>query len=175
MSTIRPVLPDDDARLLEFFGRVPMGDRTFFKEDVLDPATMRGWSQESRSRRSVVLGDDGSIVGYVAVIPLFGWSSHVAELRLVVDPGYRRRGLGRQLAQGAVVEAAGMGLAKLVVEVVAEQEAAVAMFQQLGFQAEALLADHVRDSTGHVHDLLILAHRVDENWSLLTSFGVGSA
>ena len=46
-----------------------------------------------------------------------------------------------------------MGMTKLVVEVVAEQEATVAMFTALGFEAEGLLKDHVRSRAGEVHDL----------------------
>ena len=41
-----------------------------------------------------------------------------------------------------------MGMTKLVVEVVAEQEATVAMFTQLGFEPEGLLKDHVRSQSG---------------------------
>ena len=50
-----------------------------------------------------------------------------------------RRGLGRLLARRAVLEAVEMALTKLVVEVVADQEALIAMFRTLGFEPEALL------------------------------------
>ena len=62
-------------------------------------------------------------VGYMAVVPLQGWSSHVGEVRVIVDPDSRGRGIGRALAQHAVLEALNLGLTKMVVEVVADQEA----------------------------------------------------
>ena len=61
-----------------------------------------------------------------------------------------------------MVEAVGIGVTKLVVEVAAEQEATVAMFTKLGFEPEGLFRDHVRDQAGELHDLLVLAHFVDD-------------
>ena len=58
----------------------------------------------------------------VAVVPLQGWSSHVGEVRVIVDPAHRGRGIGRALARHAVLDALELGLTKLVVEVVADQE-----------------------------------------------------
>ena len=74
-------------------------------------------------------------------------------MRLVVDPEARGQGLGRALARWALLQALDGGLKKLTVEVVAEQEGAVAMFGGLGFQAEGLLRDHVRDRDGELRDL----------------------
>jgi len=81
------------------------------------------------------------VSGFVAVIPGIGWSRHVGELRLVVDPEVRRRGIGRNLAGRALRAAIEHGLTKVVVEVIAEQDSTIALFQHLGFRAEALLED----------------------------------
>lgn len=172
---IRPVDESDSARLQVFFRRVPEGDRTFFKEDVLDPHTVASWARDDRGRRVVAIADSGDIVGYVAVLPGVGWSDHVGEVRLVVDPGYRGRGLGRRLARSAMLDAWRGGLRKLVVEVVSDQQSSILLFQSLGFEAEALLRDHVRDQAGHLRDLVILAHGVDDRWSELATMGIADA
>lgn len=57
-------------------------------------------------------------------------------------------------------------------EVVADQSPAVAMFQSLGFQAEALLRDHVRDRSGRLRDLILLAHSVDDTWAAMATAGI---
>jgi ribosomal protein S18 acetylase RimI-like enzyme len=158
-----------------FFRRIPEADRTFFKEDVLDDATVDAWARDERARRLVGVQPDGTVVGYAAVIPLHGWSSHVGELRVVTDPALRRQGLGRQLSRRGLLEAIDLGLEKVVVEVVADQTAAVAMFQALGFEAEALLRDHVRDRDGHARDLLMLAHAVEDNRGVLAATGIEEA
>ena len=116
--------------------------------------------------------DDGEVVGYVAVVPLHGWSSHVGEVRVIVDPEHRGRGIGRALARRAVLEALELGLTKMVVEVIADQEPTIAMFRSLGFDPEALLTDHVRDRAGELRDLMILAHSVEEQWSSMVVAGI---
>jgi hypothetical protein len=45
----------------------------------------------------------------------------------------------------------------------------------LGFEAEALLRDHVRDRGGRLHDLLILAHPLTERSAALATTGFGEA
>jgi L-amino acid N-acyltransferase YncA len=172
---IRAPAETDLEALLEFFARVPEGERTFFKEEVLDRATVQGWLGSRPGRRAVAVDADGRAVGYVAVVPLPGWSDHVGEVRLVVDPERRGGGLGRALARWALLAALDCGLRKLYVEVVAEQEGAVAMFTALGFQAEGLLRDHVRDHAGAVRHLRLLAHPVEEQWAAMSSVGIDDA
>ena len=168
---IRPIEPGDAERLQGFFDRVPEGDRTFFKEDVSDADVVAGWASDQRARRHLAV-DGGAVVGYVAVIPLLGWSAHVGELRLVVDPSHRRTGLGRRLARVGLLQALELGLTKVSVEVVAEQEGAILMFQAIGFEAEALLRCHVRDRGGELRDLVLLAHLVDDTWSAMATAGL---
>ena len=169
--TIRPIAPDDHDALLAFFRRVPEGDRTFFREDVLAPGVVEGWFTEGCDPRFVAVAGD-EIIGYLAIICEIGWSSHVAELRVVVDPTRRRSGIGRALARFGLLQALDMGLTKLVVKVVADQEATLAMFSSLGFEAEALLKDHVRDAGGTLRDLITMAHLVDDTWSAMRTTGI---
>jgi ribosomal protein S18 acetylase RimI-like enzyme len=168
---IRPLRPSDRPALERFIERVPDGDRTFFKEDVSDPAVVDAWARPGSSRSLAVDGD--AVVGYVAVVPLQGWSSHVGEVRVIVHPEHRGRGIGRALARHAVLEALRLGLTKMVVEVVAEQEATIAMFRSHGFDPEALLRDHVRDRNGGLRDLMILAHSVEESAAAMSTAGLG--
>jgi ribosomal protein S18 acetylase RimI-like enzyme len=170
MMQIREIEPRDESAIVRFLGRVPDGDRTFFKEDVEDPAVVHAWTRPGGGHAIAVAGDD--VVGYVAVVELHGWSRHVGEVRVIVDPDHRGRGIGRALARHAVLTALGHGLTKMVVEVVADQESTVGMFRSLGFEPEALLVDHVRDQAGELRDLMVLAHSVHESWGSLQASGV---
>jgi len=159
--------------LRAFLDALPDGDVTFMKEDVRDPGVAEGWARPgARGRRWVAVEDDGTILGFVSITPLVGWSAHVGELRLVVDPARRGHGIGASLARHALRQALEAGLAKVVVEVVAEQEGAVRMFTSLGFRGEALLTDHIRDRSGQLQDLLVLAHAAGDEWSTLSTLGV---
>jgi ribosomal protein S18 acetylase RimI-like enzyme len=168
---IRPIEAGDEPALSRFFERIPESDRTFFKEDVTDPRVLEDWVAPGAGR-TIAVDDGGTVAGALAVMRLVGWSSHVGEVRLVVDPDHRGRGIGRLLARQAVLEAVDMGLGKLVVEVISDQGALISMFRSLGFEPEALLTDHVRDRTGQTRDLIVLANSVDEQFAALSAAGV---
>jgi ribosomal protein S18 acetylase RimI-like enzyme len=167
---IRAIEPGDEDALIRFFERIPEADRTFLKEDVSDADVLADWSRPGAARSIAVEGDQ--VVGSVAVVPLHGWSSHVGEVRLVVDPEHRGRGIGTALARRAVLDALEMKLAKMVVEVIADQNALIGMFRSLGFEPEALLLDHVRDRAGELRDLMVLANSVDEQFAAMASAGI---
>ena len=161
--------------LREFFRRLPEGDVTFIKEDILDERVVAGLvdsAQTDASRRWVVTDDDGGIIAYAALLRQQGWSSHVGEQRLVVDAEHRGEGLGRALARHTLVAALEMGLRKIFVEVVADAEPTVTMFQRIGYDAEALLADHICDRSGELRDLMVLSHHTQGTWSSLATAGI---
>ena len=170
---IRRLETGDEVALTRFLARIPEGDRTFFKEDVLDADVVAAWVQRGEARSLAV--EAGEILGTVTVVPLQEWSRHVGEVRVIVDPAHRRRGIGRALARHAVVEALDLGLEKMVVEVIADQDATIAMFRSLGFEPEALLKDHVRDDEGQLHDLMLLAHSVEASLASFDAIGLGDA
>jgi ribosomal protein S18 acetylase RimI-like enzyme len=170
MIEIRQLQLGDQGAVERFIARVPEADRTFFKEDVGQPEVVEAWTHPGTARSVAV--DGGSVIGYGAVVPLHGWSSHVGEVRVIVDPEHRGRGIGRLLARRAVLDAVALELEKLVVEVIADQEPTIAMFRSLGFDPEALLTDQVRDRSGELRDLMILANAVDEQWASATVAGI---
>lgn len=160
LNELRPVGPQDAAALSAFLLELPEGDRTFFKNDS-DVAAIERWCQDERAARLLLVGEDGDAQGFLAVLPGVAWSAHVGELRLIVAAGHRRKGIGRRLAQLALVQGLQMGLRKLVVEIVADKEGDLAMFTAIGFEAEALLKDHICDKEGNLRDLLLLSHDVE--------------
>ena len=176
---VRPLTAELAVPLEEFFRRVPESDHNSFAEDVLAPGIVRGWLEDPHGRRAVAVDGDVSgdpvVVGYVAVLPLVGWSGHVGSLRVVVDPAARGKGVGRELARFGLLTSLKMGLTKTVVEVVVDAVPAIGMFEDLGFEPEALLRDHVRDRNGELRDLVVLAHLVEGTWSAMATAGMTDA
>ena len=165
-------LSTERADALEaFFRRVPESDHNSFAEDVFAPGAVDSWLRDTRSYRALAV-DGEEVVGYGAVLPLVGWSSHVGSLRVIVDPARRGQGVGRELARWGLVTSLEQGLSKVVVEVVADAAPALSMFSALGFEPEALLRDHVRDKTGALRDLVVLAHLAEGTWSGMATAGL---
>jgi ribosomal protein S18 acetylase RimI-like enzyme len=162
---IRPLEHRDRAALEEFLQRIPEGDRTFFKEPVDEDAVISTWLEDGDARWLAVAGQQ--VLGYIAVVPGQAWSSHVGEIRLIVDPEHRGEGVGT-----AIVAAFRSGLSKLVVEVLARQEFTIEMFRALGFDPEALLTGQVRDRTGELLDLMILAHTAGDAAAAIAAAGL---
>ncbi len=168
---IQPLTPALADQVEAFFTRIPESDHSSFAEDVLAPGAVHAWLADPRGRRSVAV-DDGRVIGYQAVLPLVGWSAHVGSLRVVVDPDARGKGVGRALARRGLLDSLELGLAKTVVEVVADAVPAIGMFEALGFEPEALLRDHVRDRSGGLRDLVVLSHLVEGTWSGMATAGL---
>ena len=172
---IRTLDSGDRDAMRAFFTRIPDGDRRFFREDVLDEGVLERWLADRRGARLVAVDQDDTIRGYEALVPGVGWSSHVGDLRVIVDPSARGQGVGTALVREAVLLTEPLGLSKLAVEVVAAETGTVAMFRSLGFQPEALLCDHVRDRHGVAHDLMLLVHAAEDNRAFLGAMGIDGA
>jgi ribosomal protein S18 acetylase RimI-like enzyme len=168
---VRELTPRDAPALREFFSQMPVEDRTFFFEDVSDPAVIDAWASDARRLRRCV-ADRGRIVALGALRPGADWTSHVADLLLLVAPDARRRGLGKRLARRMLIEALEHGFSKVSVMIATGNTGAIEMFQKLGFRPEALLRDQLRSpEDGSLHDTVILSHLVNENWATMLTSG----
>jgi L-amino acid N-acyltransferase YncA len=162
--TIRPMLPTDKDALLDFFRRVPQIDRFYLKEDVTLPRVIERWAESLDYSRVLPLLAimDGKIVGDGTLHHRrAGARRHIGEVRIVVDPGYRNRGVGRGLLHKLVEIAQDKSVEKLMFEVVVDTEAAAKHTAQvLGFVPVAVLPAHVKDYSGQTHDLMIMELRL---------------
>ena len=162
--TIRPMVPEDQEELLDFFRRIPQEDRFGLKEDVTDPKIMERWALTLDYTRVLPLLAilDGKIVGDGTLhYRRAGARQHVGEVRVVVDPAYRNRGIGKGLLHKLVEIAGDKGLEKLMFEVIAGTEAvAQHTAQMLGFVPVAVLPGHVCDADGNLHDLILMERRL---------------
>jgi ribosomal protein S18 acetylase RimI-like enzyme len=93
----------------------------------------------------------------------------------VVAADVRGLGVGRALSQETFALALGAGLEKLVVQMTVDQTGAIAIFEGLGFKAEALLRDHVKDKAGKSHDIVVLGHNVAQVRAQLEAYGLTGA
>ncbi|WEK02368.1 MAG: GNAT family N-acetyltransferase [Candidatus Sphingomonas phytovorans] len=172
---IRRFAPGDRDAMLAFANTLPEHDLLFLGRDLKHPRVVEAWQSaiEEGWIDSLVAEDGGKFVGTAALVrdPL-GWSAHVGEIRLLVAPGKRGSGIGRDLLEAIYTVAMERGLEKLTAQMTPDQIGSVMLFESLGFRAEALLKDHVRDRDGRPHDLAILAHDVARVTAQHRAFGI---
>ncbi|MDP6453253.1 MAG: GNAT family N-acetyltransferase [SAR202 cluster bacterium] len=157
---IEPLRPENRDALLEFFLRVPEDDRYYLKEDVTSPKVVGEWIDNMDYSRALPLiaQEDGRIVADGTLHRRrAGARSHLAEIRIVVDPDYRNKGVGRALMRELISIAEDSGLEKVIFELVAdEQDDAKAAASALGFVQLSVVPNHIKDVRGRLHDLLIM-------------------
>lgn len=175
-ATLSLMTPAVETEVLEFARTLPPHDLLFLRRDITEPKVMAAWSRqiEAGEITSLLARDEqGEILGCTAVVTdEHSWSPHVGELRVLVAPAGKDRGLGRQLIQESFLIALGLGLEKLTAQMTPDQTGAIAVFEEMGFTAEALLKDHVIDQAGEKHDIVILSHDVASFQSKMQAWGI---
>lgn len=158
-SKLRPLRKDDEKAFHEFFSEVPESERMFIKHRVQDPKVIRDWCLNIDLHRNLPLLAimDGKIVGDATLHQqLGGWKRHIGRVSVLVLPHFRGRGLARALISEIVALARSLGLEKVEAEFIGEQEAAIKMFELLGFSKLLRLEDYVKDMQAITHDYVLM-------------------
>lgn len=174
---LRAFAPGDEAAVLGFAAALPEHDLLFLTRDITQAKVVSAWLRdvEDGTIVSLLALKGPKVVGTSAVVrDALSWSPHVGDIRVLVSPDLRGQGLGYILAQEALATASAMGLEKLTVRMTVDQQAAIAVFESLGFRGEALLRNHVKDRAGKRHDIAILSHDIAEVGARRSAFGVGA-
>jgi RimJ/RimL family protein N-acetyltransferase len=176
--TLRHITPADADVALTFARALPPSDLVFLRRDITRPEAVAVWMEGiARGRIMSLLAESAGLVhGYVTIArDDHSWSPHVAELRVMVSPTLRGKGLGRLLTQEGFALALGLGIQKVVAQMTVNQKAAIAVFDEMGFRPEALLRDHVKDRDGKTYDLVIMSHDVARFQAQMDAYGVTEA
>lgn len=166
-ATVRPLRPDDKAELRRFFLRVPEEDRFYLNSAVAAPETIREFADRIDFERTIPLvAADGDRILADSTLHRSRRAArrHVGELRAVVDPEFRGRGLGARLIRELVQVGRDIGLSKLFFELVGRREdSAIQAAAAAGFHQAAILEGRVRDMYGSLQDLIIMELALDED------------
>jgi L-amino acid N-acyltransferase YncA len=158
--SIRPFARADAAAVGAFAASLPEHDLLFLSRDIKHARVIEAWLEAVNAgeiESLLAVSDDGVIATTAIVKDTLGWSPHVAEIRLLVSPSMRGKGLGRALLDASIRLAVESGATKLTARMTPDQRGAITLFEETGFRTEAMLRDHVKDRSGAVHDLAILS------------------
>ncbi len=156
---IRSPNRSDLPALAEFANGVPSHDLLFLARDIRQPRVLEAWvaGVEADEIDSFIAVLDGEIIATVAsVSDGLSWSSHVWDIRLLVAPDHRNKGIGRTLLDRAISRTSCRGATKLTARMTPDQTGAITLFEESGFRAEAMLQDQLRDDEGREYDLAVL-------------------
>jgi RimJ/RimL family protein N-acetyltransferase len=168
----------DEAAVLAFARALPTHDLLFLPRNISQPKVLSAWINEIEAGdiTSLLAVQGGAVVGCGTLVKdSRSWSPHVGEIRMVVSLDVRGKGVGGALSQETFALALGSGLEKLSVQMTVDQRAAITLFESLGFKAEALLRDHVRDVDGQKHDIVVLGHNVAQVRAQMEAYGLPGA
>lgn len=159
-----PATPDDKDSILAFADGLDEQDLLFLRVDITEPQAVENWLANVGQGEtiSILAWQDGQVVGYCSVDRTPArWTRRVGEIRVNVAPSFRGQGLGRHLTAKVFDVARRVGLKKLVANMTPDQLGAQNAFSRLGFRPEAVLADHIEDRDGGIHDLTIMSYSID--------------
>lgn len=89
--------------------------------------------------------DGERVVGWADIFPNWAHAvAHCGSLGIGVHPDYRGQGLGRRLLVACIDKAWRKGLTRIVLEARADNHRAIALYEKLGFEREALKARAMR-------------------------------
>ncbi len=167
--------PAMEAEVLTFANTLAPHDLLFLRRDITQPKVLSAWSKqiETGEITSLIARADDKMLGCSAVVrDERSWSPHVGELRVLVSPAGKERGLGRLLIQESFLIALSLKLQKLTAHMTVDQTGAINVFEEMGFKPEALLKDQVMDQAGDKHDIVILSHDVEGFQSQMQAYGL---
>ena len=157
---LRPLQEGDANSLLDFFERIGEEDLYYLKDDVTKAEVIRDWTTNINFDRVIpieaVVENEIVADGTLHRSQVFA-RRHVGELRIVVDPRYRRRGLGRLMIRELVDIAIGLELYKVTFELVPEkEEAAIRAAESMGFSKVVTLKGRIMGYEGGYDDVVVL-------------------
>ncbi|MCP4422980.1 MAG: GNAT family N-acetyltransferase [Chloroflexi bacterium] len=155
---LRPMTEGDEQELVNLFAPIGDEDLRYLRDNVRDPAVVRGWCEGldyARVLPLVALVKD-RIVGEGILHFRRGPARHVGELRIFMAKDFRRRGLGSKMLQTLIELARKQDLHILVAEIVADQSKVIKAFKNLGFEQCAVFEDYFMLPDGDVRDVAVL-------------------
>jgi len=156
---LRTMNKQDERALMDFFESLEDPDRLYLRNDVSNYRVVREWFinlNYSKVLPLLAVHGDQIVANATLHRKPFGWMRHVGEIRIVVSPNFRKRGLARTMFTELIQTAAEAGLDKLTAEMAASQNDAIEVFRKMGFKDEITLKGYIKDARGIVHDLLIM-------------------
>src|SRR5579862_7121763 len=131
--TLRLMAPEDRPAFLAFMQAQREDDLFFLLVDVTTPDGLDHWMHDLEQGRNltVLAEQNGRLLGYSSLHHgQTRWTRHLGEIRLLVAPDQRGRGVGRLLGHEVFSIAHDLDLQRIVARVASGQKGARRLFER---------------------------------------------
>ena len=168
-AVIRPLEPDDEALLSQFYSHIPQEDRWKLRYDTSKPEFIRSWIDKMAAGQgiSIIALCNNEIVAHGSLQhSTFGITKHVGRLHIAVLPSFRNKRLGTWILLDLVQVAMDNGLEMLRADlIVGIEDGAIEAARKLDFIKRAELKNYAQDHQGNRYDMVIMIKRLHKGWS----------
>ena len=141
---LRPTRPDDAEALAVMMGGAGFRNGTAQLPFVSSGRVRRRLETDDSNDTRIVATLDANVVGSATLTRLSGRRAHVGQIGMGVADGWTGRRIGTALME-ALVDVADnwLGLRRLELEVLSDNEPALALYRRFGFEPEGVRRDVV--------------------------------
>ena len=170
---IREPTRDDVAAWHRFFLNLSPEERRYLRFDVTRSEQVEKMARQAETGevfRLLAFKGDTVVANGALEFRGEGWRRHMAEIRVVVEPAFRRLHLGALMIQSLFETAKSREVEAVEVNLVEPQVDARKVCERLGFHLDAVLRDYVKDVDGKLQSMLVMSCALDEVSNALRDF-----
>ncbi|MGI9534665.1 MAG: GNAT family N-acetyltransferase [Thermodesulfobacteriota bacterium] len=162
----RPINVEDFRELEKFFRKVPHFDMEIFKDDVLKDEEIENWFLSPMNKKLVQLAvfKNKKIIADGTLHSEGLYWQKTGELKVIVDPEYRRQGIGSRMFNLLLHEGLKSGMQKLIIRFASDNNGVIKILDNYGFNPEVTLNYYLEDKEKNVHKDLIVASLNIQDW-----------
>jgi len=156
---LRPMVPEDQDALYDFFKEVPREEARYLREDVQSRLVVEKWAKNLDYNKTlpILAVKDGDIIADATINRRrSGWKWHLGTVRLFVHKGYRNVGLGHLMIEELGRIAYELEIEKLIAEIPDLNTTAINAFSKEGFYRAALIQNMVKDRENRPVDVVVM-------------------
>jgi len=161
---VKEIDDEDMNGILLFLKEIPVGDLIIYKEDVCERENPGEWFLDKNKEKlfQIISLSDNKVIGIGTLHKEGIYWQNSAELKIVIDPNYRGKGLGSVMFNLLLQHGLKLKIQKIIVRYLASNQNFIKILRHYNFQPETLLNQFILDDDKHYKDLIIASFNLDE-------------
>lgn len=156
---LRPMVPEDQEALYEFFKSVSEEEARYLRDDVKSRLVVEKWAKNldyTKTLPILAVNDHAIIADATINRRRFGWKWHLGTIRIFVHNDYRNLDLGKLMVDELSLIAYKLGIEKLIIEIPDVNTSTIDTFDKAGFYRAAVISNMVKDRKNMPVDVVVM-------------------